>query len=232
VKKYILAIAAIAALAPASSAYAGAEYKIDNTGPSVSLGGLLGGDGSSGGPIEIFGQEIEGLQSQGSARHRFEADTLPQDNVVTARAAQNADAAGFKEELRVKTSGLENVKDGDPVFYFSLSEILEGFVGGGIGALSTSSLGEPLPPGEIDGDTAELRYKYEGAGQTGVQPLQISHCGDIILGLPINREGVNLTNLLISSVSADGDVATAFGGSLQGAFTRQVFCPVGQQGIS
>jgi hypothetical protein len=216
VKKYVLAIAAIAAIAPAGTAYAGADYKIDNHGPSVSLGGLLEGDGSGGGPIEILGQEIDGLQSQGSARHKFETDTTQQ-------------AATFKEELKIKTSGLENVEDGDPVVYFSLSEILGNFLGGGNQNLGIGlPFGRELPLGEIDGDKAELDYKYVGEQQQ--QPLPLSHCGDIILGLPLSGQGLNLGNLLISSVSEDGDVATALGGSIEALLKRQqVFCPIAEQ---
>jgi hypothetical protein len=206
VKKYIVAIAAIAAMAPAT-AHAGADYKIDNKGPSVSLGGILEGDGG-GQSIEILGQEIEGLTSQGSARHKFEGDSSEDT---------------FKEELRVKTSDLDDPQEGAPVFYFSLSSILGNVFNGGNQNVALQSqsgllgiLGEPLPVGEVHGDTAEMRYKYEGAVAPGNKELPLSHCGDIILGLPVHND-INFLNLLLASVSEDGDVATAFGGSLQGS---------------
>jgi hypothetical protein len=183
VKKYIVAIAALAVMAPASTAYAGADYKVDNRGPSVSVGGLLGGGGESGDAIQIFGQEIEGLQSQGSARHRYESDTTAQ--TVT-----------YKEELRVKTSGVEGAQDGEPVGYIALSEIIDNGL----------DLRGALPLGEINGDTAELDYKYEGA-VAETDSLQIGHCGDWILGVPLG-DGLGLPNILVSSVAPDGDAGT------------------------
>jgi hypothetical protein len=209
VKKYIVAIAALAVMAPASTAYAAADYKVDNLGTSVSVGGLLGG-GSSGDAIQIFGQEIEGLQSQGSARHRYESDTT-------------AETVTYREELRVKTSGVEGAQDGEPVGYIALSEIIDDGL----------NLQGALPLGEINGDTAELDYKYEGA-VAETDSLQIGHCGDWILGVPLG-DGLSLPNILVSSVAPDGDAGTGlvagFITGLLGANGRPLpNCELPQQG--
>jgi len=68
VKKMILALAAVAALVPASSAMAADDLRLE--GPSVTLVNALTGGTSGGGPITFAGQQIDGLQSNGAARYR------------------------------------------------------------------------------------------------------------------------------------------------------------------
>ena len=68
VKKMILALAAVAALVPASSAMAADDLRLE--GPSLTLVNALTGGTSGGGPITFAGQQIDGLQSNGAARYR------------------------------------------------------------------------------------------------------------------------------------------------------------------
>jgi opacity protein-like surface antigen len=65
VKKMILALAVVAALAPAASASAADTLRM--SGPSVTLANLFG---NSGGGITFNGQQIQGVQPAGSARYR------------------------------------------------------------------------------------------------------------------------------------------------------------------
>jgi hypothetical protein len=74
VKKMILAMAAVAALVPASSAMAASSGELQLSGPSVTIVNLLTGGTSGGGPITFAGQQIDGIQAQGAARYR-ERDT-------------------------------------------------------------------------------------------------------------------------------------------------------------
>ena len=67
-KKMILAMAALAVLVPASSAMAADALRLE--GPSITLANALTGGGSGGGPITFAGQQIDGLQANGSARYR------------------------------------------------------------------------------------------------------------------------------------------------------------------
>ena len=69
-KKMILALtlAAVAALVPASSAMAADDFRLE--GPTITLANALTGGGSGGGPISFAGQQIDGLQANGSARYR------------------------------------------------------------------------------------------------------------------------------------------------------------------
>src|SRR4051794_578713 len=64
----ILALAAVAALVPASSAMAADDLRLE--GPSLTLVNALTGGTSGGGPITFNGQQIDGLQANGAARYR------------------------------------------------------------------------------------------------------------------------------------------------------------------
>lgn len=101
-KKLIIAMAAAAAMVPATASAQGQIEEVDNFGPSTSLGHVLSGE-NSGSPIEIGGEQIDGLTASGSAKHRLD---------VTSD--------GWREELEIKNSKLNEGGPGGFV-YLALS---------------------------------------------------------------------------------------------------------------
>lgn len=69
-KKMILAVAAVAALAPTSSAFAANANTLELSGPSATVANLFTGGTSGGGPIVIAGQQLDGIQANGHASYK------------------------------------------------------------------------------------------------------------------------------------------------------------------
>jgi hypothetical protein len=155
VRKYILALAAVAALVPASSAMAADELRL--SGPSATLVNLLTGGTSGGGPIVFGGQQINGLQANGAARYREKN-------------------AGTEREIRVSANDV-NSGDGAPVFSFLVDTTPAGV---GFEILDTTNLNGTsykLDSKTVDGGTVP------NLGQCGsvVVGLPLAPLSDIIL---------------------------------------------------
>ena len=123
-KLIILGVAAFAALVPASSAMAADDLRLE--GPSITLANALTGNGSGGGPIVFAGQQIDGLQANGSARYRGRYtdgngsldDTQPRINATHVNALEDSPVVGILIDTGAGIAGVDaDVLNGNALQY-------------------------------------------------------------------------------------------------------------------
>jgi hypothetical protein len=149
----ILALTVVAALAPAASASAADTLRL--SGPSVTLANLFG---NSGGGITFGGQQIQGIQTAGSARYR-------ENDADNDGAIDN----GERNELKVTANDV-NALPNSPV--------------GGI----LIDLGQGgFPQNIVGADIAQLNgqsLQYELKSQDGDNVPDLTSCGSVVLAIP------------------------------------------------
>lgn len=134
-KKLILAVAAVAALAPTSSAFAANADTLELSGPSATVVNLFTGGTSGGGPVVIAGQQLDGIQANGHASYKErgadregkvtanDVNGAPNDPVLTFVVDTDQTPAPETDSLSIFVNNLEGNKyrlegktqDGDDV---------------------------------------------------------------------------------------------------------------------